>query len=893
MGLRVLRCPPALRVVAIAALALAAAVIGWPSATAGAAPDDNAAVNRYGGCLASQKAGDLLILVDESGSLKTSDAHAARVDAAKYLVKTLGGYADRTNSKLDVAIAGFSDGYTVRQDWRPLTGGSVDAVSDQVQNLAQHNSGADTDYWLALDGARQTLAERAHNNPNRCQAIAWFSDGKIDFTQRPGGRPYAPGVDLGSAAGVSEMVRRATESICRPGGLADQLRSSHVVMLGVGLGEAASSGDFDVMSAITTGSGANGTKCGSISDPKPGAFYRVSNIDQMLFAFDALNPTPGLGDSKPVCHQNVCQEARHNFVLDRSVKSVNILGSGGMPSIVPYLISPSGQQLQLAKKDGSVDTNIDGMPVSYQWQSESAQTVSLRGAASPKWPGQWAIVYVDTTGQHPDAVSRVAVHITTDIFPALKDDPASSWHAGQVKRAVSFGLVDGQGHPIDPNNIAGEAALSATLAVEGAAPVKLVDSVPKDAIGKPVDVDLTKVKPGPATVRMSLVITTAPAPDPHGGPPIPGTTLSPQQVDKPVQILPKVGLPAPSQRIDFGTVQGTKGATAKLDITGPGCVWIAGSDRPSISAEPDSIGAVEVTSTATGPANCVKAGDGQKAGLPVTLRTQHDGHGGLSGKMPIHIAAKDNPADVQVVDVTFAASMVRSLSTTNFVLVFIAALLLGPGIPLALLYAGKWLAGKIPDVPMLAERIPVEIDNGVVLRDGQQLEMADTDLLTPVPGLAGGARHLRVQGVELATVLGRSPFGAAQVTLNAPGYVSAGSEVPSTDATGLRAVLPLAVHGKWVVLHDPRGPANRADVLLMVAGHADLAARKKIYEDIERRLPELLSMLRQRAVEAQLTPTEAGESEQPSPFGAAPTAQTSFDPFADSHVDQTPFTGGS
>lgn len=576
------------------------------------------------------------------------------------------------------------------------------------------------------------------------------------------------------------------------------------------------------------------------------------------------------------------------------MKSVNIVGSGGMPGIVPYLISPSGQQVQLPKKDGNIGVNVDGVPVSYQWQSESAQTISMQGADNPNWPGQWAVVYVDTTGQHPDAVSRVAIHISTDIFPAIKSDKGS-WHAGQVVKRVTFGLVDEKGKPVDPSSLAGDATMSATVAIGGAAPVKLLDSVSKNDIGKPVDLDLTNAKPGPATVRMSLVITTAAAPNPNGGPPIPGTTLSPQHVDTPVQILPKVGLPAPGERIDFGTVEGTKGATAKLDITGPGCVWIAKGDQSSVVAAPENVGSVNVTSTADEPGNCLKVEEGQKADLPVALHTERNGHGGLNGTVPVHIAAKDNPNDAQVVDVTFVASMVRPLSTTNFLLVFIAALLLGPAIPLALLYAAKWYVGKIPAVPMVAERIPVDVDGGVVLRDGMPFEMADTDLVTPVTGLSRGTRHLTVHGVQLSTTLGRSPFGAARVRVDAPGYVSAGSEMPSTDHTGLRAVLPLAVHGTWVVLHDPQAGAGQAEVLLMVAGQADVAQRRKIYEAVERRLPEILSQLRHRAEEARLTTEESAGSEASSPFGPSPVPDTGFDPFADTNdvpVERKPFNPG-
>ena len=391
---------------------------------------------------------------------------------------------------------------------------------------------------------------------------------------------------------------------------------------------------------------------------------------------------------------------------------------------------------------------------------------------------------------------------------------------------------------------------------------------------------LTKVNPGQAKLRMSLVITTAPATDPSGAQIAPGTELSPQDVDVPVQILPKLGLPIPGERIDFGTVLATKGATAPLNITGPGCAWIADTDAAKVVAAPDDIGTARVTSTANSAQNCLKVQAGQTGQLQVTLRTDHDGHGGLTGTVPVHVAALDNPSDAQVVEVPFVASLIKPLNTTNFVLVLIAALLLGPGIPLALLYASKWWVSKIPDTPMLAERIPVEVSNDVVLRDGEPFAMVDTDLIQPVPGLAGGTRRLTVQGVTLTATMGRSPFGAGYVIVDADGVVSVGSELPASDPSGLRAVLPLAVHNKWVVLHDPRGPANVADVLLLVGGRTDIATRERLYEDVARRLPELLNGLRLRAVQAGLAAAHGEPGQGVSPFGeAGPGVPVAHDPF--------------
>jgi len=876
LGHRGVARKPLARLAAVVALAGAIALWGFPAPTAHAQP--NGGVSRYGACLAAQKTGDLLILFDESSSLQQTDPKAARVQAAQYLVRTLGRYADRIGAKLDVAIAGFAENYYPEHDWSPLTGATADSIANEMSPVASKNTGIDTDYWLALDGARQALAARGPGvgGGQRCQAIAWFSDGMIDYTARPLVKPYAGGISLDSPNGVDETIRRAKDSICRPGGLADQLRSRGIVMLGIGLTTGSSPNDFDTMSAISTGKGNNGTPCGSITDPVPGDFYPVNNIDDMLFAFDALNPEPGIQNKGPVCPIQVCPEARHNFVLDRSIKSVHILGSGGMPGIVPYLITPSGQQIDLPNKQSKISTEIASTPLEYDWPSDSAQTITIRNTGSPDWAGQWAIVYVDTTGQHPDAVSRVSIHITTDIFPTLVDAAKLAWHSGQVVKGLTFGLADGQGKPVNPDDLAGTATMSAALQPDGAAPVPLLVSVPKADIAKPVDADLTKLNPGHAILRMSLTITTAPAVDAHGAQTAPGTTLSPQDVELPVQILPRLGLPTPGSRIDFGTVQAAKGAHGTLSITGPGCAWIA--DPAKVIAAPDGIGTTKITSSANTPGGCLRVPAGQTAQLPVTMRTDHDGHGGLNGTVPVHISALDNPSDTQVVDVPFVASLTKPLSTTNFVLVFLAALLLGPGIPLALLYCAKWYVAKIPGAPLLAERIPVEVDSDVVLRNGTPFAMADTDLLQMVPGLPpGGARQLTVRGVRLTATTGRSPFGTGHVTVDADGMVSVGSELPGTDRSGLRAVLPLAVHNKWVLLHDPGGPSNAAEVLLLVAGLTDTAARERIYDEVGRRLPELLSALRHRAVDA--GPVRARDSRGASPFGeAAPTAARP-DPF--------------
>jgi hypothetical protein len=82
------------------------------------------------------------------------------------------------------------------------------------------------------------------------------------------------------------------------------------------------------------------------------------------------------------------------------------------------------------------------------------------------------------------------------------------------------------------------------------------------------------------------------------------------------------------------------------------------------------------------------------------------------------------------------------------------------------------------------------------------------------------------------------------------------------------------------VLHDPHRPSNVADVLLLVGGRTDTAMRERLYEDVARRLPELLNGLRLRAVQAGLAAAHDEPGQGVSPFGdAGAGVPVAHDPF--------------
>ena len=188
----------------------------------------------------------------------------------------------------------------------------------------------DTDYWTALEGARQDLAD---HDPGGCSAIAWLSDGAFDLDVRDTSaaakqfgedKPYARGVSLTDESGVSRAEQAGRQDLCRPTGLADQLRSSGITLLGIGLSKG--DADFTLMRRITQGGGQGAAaagleSCGDVGAPA-GSFYPVSDIDSLLLAFDAIS-APGSAvssRSSRICQGSVCQEGETSFVLDGSLK---------------------------------------------------------------------------------------------------------------------------------------------------------------------------------------------------------------------------------------------------------------------------------------------------------------------------------------------------------------------------------------------------------------------------------------------------------------------------------------------------------------------------------------------------------------------------------------------
>ena len=203
---------------------------------------------------------------------------------------------------------------------------------------------------------------------------------------------------------------------------------------------------------------------------------------------------------------------------------------------------------------------------------------------------------------------------------------------------------------------------------------------------------------------------------------------------------------------------------------------------------------------------------------------------------------------------------------------FVLVLLFSIAVPPLLLYGVKWWTARIPAKTLKAMRVGVTIEGGQVLRDGAEFGIRESDLSQLVRGLNKPARSLDVEGVELRTRIGLSPFGPGYVVAQQSGLVAASGAEPSVDRRTGGARLPLAINNNWVVLHDPDGPANLATVLLLVGADATDDSNHRLVADLVRKVPGRVADLRAAHPGSTLSATPPSAPPSSDPFGApAPT----------------------
>ncbi len=827
------------------------------------------AADRFAACVAASGQADVLVLMDESGSLRRTDPEGARLAATRFLLGRLTDIAEDGPVSIGVRLAGFGDEYQTLTEWRPLNNSTLPALTERVSTYANDTNA--TDYWLGLDGARRDLAARAKERPNACRAIVFFSDGALDIQRGRSeddyhriDRPYADGNPLRTQDQRDAAAQAAEKSLCRAGGLADQIRKQGIIVFGVGLEPANETIDFDLMRRVTTGSHG----CGRITKPVPGDFM-TGTIDDLLFAFDSAKPGSGQETTAPVCQGSVCAEGAHSFVLDGLVSRVDVLATAPLANVQVFLTAPGGKPVQLPHTEGSTPIPIDGAIGRFRWYSNNTVSIRLTAKKANKWTGQWQLAFVDPTAQSGKGLSRVRVEVTGDIRPVLLDSDGLKQVRQGVPASLRVGVESESGERINRKQILGSLELTADLLTADGEQRRLWQG-DQTNLGDPVQFAPDSYPLGAAILRLTLSATTGPTT--VGSRKVPGTALTPTSRDYPLTVLAPADFPAVASTLDFGVLDGTRQANAELPVTGPGCAWLVSGERV-VDTSPEEAGAATLQSTKADEQSCLQVPAGQSGMLPVSFQVDAPGNGLVSGTLQVGIASADDPGQRRQVPVAFTAELRKPLNSLNYWSTLIAALVLGLGIPLALVYTIKYLFNsRIPAGALHAVSCDVELtESGSVLRDGTPLSVTSRELAQLVDIPPRGSRRLRVAGHELVSRLGWSPFGSATVDVRVPG-----AQVASSYRTAPReghTWLPLAIADTWVASRTSSGPVR---VLMLISGATAASSDRLSAYLAEARaaLPDVLTRLG-------AGPGQGGVDDPVEEQSPAPGSRTHHDPFFD------------
>ena len=831
----------ALLAVVPAAGALAQVSTAPPDRVATTASDD--VVQRFAGCVAGGGTGDVLLLMDRSGSLQKTDPENARIDAAQYFVEQLDSDSTKNGTKVNVAVAGFDASYERLTDWMPAAGSSV-AVDRTLDSLARSNTGVDTDYWNALTGARRELGAQRDGAGTHCSTIVWFTDGEYSIEPRStlsdglrrtlkDPKPYAPKNPLSSQGDVERAIATGEKDICRDGGVADQVRSQDISTITIALSAGTSKPDFGFLEGLTTGQG-----CGKITNPRPGEFLEVANIRDLVFAFDQT-VNSAITQTEGVCTGTaVCEEGAHTFVLDGSIGSVHLLADSDAAGQRLTLVAPDGTK-RVLKADSTRarttlgEATVTSAAVGPQGEDGGSVYIDMTRSAGGSLVGRWQLVFSSPDGA--GKTSRTNLKIYGDLEPVWTNRDKVTFVAGDPSSPLTFGVAHVDGSPVDPAELSDATVLSATLVADDGTETSLLDAASGSAMTVPTTADLDASATGPATVRVTLSVTTMSWSS--GGKEYAGTTLEPVTKDFPVEVSAPRNYPTIGTSVTFAPVEEPRTVSAQLPVEGEGCAWVQGG--PTWTTTPQDVSTFDFSASAASRDACASGP------ITLTLAPGSAGNGLVSGRITVMSLPDDTSASPVSQSVTLAMEMQRPVNEAVRWATLVAIFLLGILLPVGLLYLAKYLTAKVPGPGVAAGIVRGPVGGGAAFTDyGVPLRV---DQLQTQP-LDGQDRRNVVVGPR--TLRARTGLG-----LTEPGYVvvdhgDGGARISGAGGTGATTKggprLPLAVQGQWCVALDQVSP-HSGDVEVTVFTDASGSNLEEVLTNVRRDLVATVETLRARA----------------------------------------------
>ncbi|MEV4319660.1 vWA domain-containing protein [Actinocrispum sp. NPDC049592] len=711
------------------------------------------------GCVQNRHSLAVLLLMDTSHSLNSTDRDNKRVLAARLAVDNLHRLVSGDKEvTVQVALAGFAnkvDG----GPWRDLNTSAAQVTAD-IEAFRGKNQTYATDYIAALNGAREMLADQAVNGDRKaCQALIWFTDGKNE----PNG-----------LATTKADTDRAQQELCRQGGVVDRLRGTDATWLTVGLNGNLLQPEKDLLGQITGVS----PGCGTVTSAG-GARYLSAGADDLADAFaDLLQPTPP---------QSLCEAGRNacTFTLERSMRSFYVIIHTSQPDAQVSLRSPGGETVRL--NDPVARQPVAGAALSWEWFDHETVRVSgdLPANTTGQWSGTWEVLV-------PTAARSGRIWLYGNLKLQITGEPRFTRGQQWTLRAE----VSSLGAPVDLAQLRPEYSATVT---DGA------DERPAqmNPIAGRGEADLTFSAPGSwhaseVTVKIKLSLRTPS-----------GVDISPAAAIRNISVDARLRV-TPTSLEDLPSIRGRARTGATLTITATdkaGCFWLAGDIVLNYVQEPMTI--TTDHPEATNEENCVRLAPHTADTLDITFKPEHGWSGSVTGTVPLMLKEDGGTATEQTVKVSFR--MVAAPDVTLF-RKSLAGVVIATISPLLLLFLVNWLGlAKIErrrDLRTASVKIDVTPNgSGVDIESAVNATDWTDELRLKAPSRVSRNKLIVGELSFKAHFLLRQPFAAPRTRITVPRgrCVATPTAGPAHKLDGLPTYLPGTVA---VIAEATRGPGR-------------------------------------------------------------------------------------
>lgn len=831
----------------IAAIAAAAVMLvsSGPGVTAPAAAEGTF---DFSSCVQNKYSGSVMLLMDESGSIygsggkPASDEKNYRIIASKIMLEKLQQVSNAYDAPINVMLAGLGDDFKVRsagdQGWvalepkQPEAGlAELTTAVETWKNPAADKNSRETDLYSSLEGAQKAFASQTE-----CKLLVLFKDGQ-DFQafNKSVSTPVTnDGVQKALEAGqTKEADQLATEQICRPGGLADGLRSREIYLLTVALGVGSAGSEFKKIKDVAEG----GADCGD--EPGFGKLLVVPIASDLPAQFArVLDPS-----FIPASRAN-----SFDFNMTKALTGISILTSGDFSVFDDYTITPPKTCLggkQVFKREGGGDDGQFGSGVVWQseWYDSEAFKIVINkedGADDSCWIGKWT---VQPTAEKPgksssviefDANLQAQATFADKNFYLIPDGAAKDF-------TVNLSKVSPQ-TPVDA------AALDKSLTfkisgelqdAQGKVLKTVFTGIDRSNIATAQKIDAKDIPVG--TYRLVMNLETAV----QGL----GVPLRPVRTETTIEVRNKNRTPKTLGSVAFGDIDGKKVVEKEVTFLGsPDAAFkleFLDKDSKVVAVQRPEGLSYEFVESSAGSSFQIPKGTGEtkvRIAIQVSGDDEVNKRGLVSGQLNVKAVPVGSESDAELISIPFTANQTPEANVGLQWLFILLFTLIGLAITLAALQFVAWLVAKFPK--------PIDIVNQSIQAlsiDGR----IENNMFVPNDASAMAKisdsrqwNDIQVEADRKSAYVGDSVFRAKAPgwRLGSPGFGvidspdvlgwssgAVGGE-GDTSATG-RPLLPLHLQNCWVIAidrdklpADPIGASIPAKATLIFGTKVDTAA---------------------------------------------------------------------